>query len=405
MDQRVYEIALFIPPTPGYLSDVVSGVQECARALGNWAVETCYSLPLAEAHMSFWKPDGILLNATDGDWAPLIRRLGIPTVQIGGNAIPGIPQVRTDNAAIGELAAKYLLERGFSRFACMGYAYVEWSQNRRNAFERMLKSRGFESLVFEGQRGWIHANQVTGRIADWVRTLPKPIAVFACHDRAAMLLGHACAHLGIRVPEDVAILGVDNNLFECGFTHQPISSVMGSARRIGYHAAAMLDQLMHGRPVESKLLLVQPAGVETRASTDIFAVADPDVAASLRYIEKHADAPIMVKDVAKAVFATRRMLERKFKDLLHSSPRERILLAHLQRAKRLLIHTQLSMLDVGLRSGFLSGSQFSTVFKREIGIGPTEFRRLYGVSTAAAPLHSLQSQSNPAAPTHSHRAR
>jgi LacI family transcriptional regulator len=118
--------------------------------------------------------------------------------------------------------------------------------------------------------------------------------------------------------------------------------------------------------------------VETRASTDIFAVADADVTAALRFIEDHAGEMITVEDVVRASFATRRMLERKFKSLLRHSPRERILRAHLEQSKRLLIHTGLSMLDVALHSGFPSGSKFSAVFKREIGVGPSQFRRLYG---------------------------
>ncbi len=383
MGQRIYEIALFLPPTPGYLSDVVTGVQEYARSSGSWAVEVCYTLAIAESTVKTWKPDGILLNAVDGDWAPLIRKLARPTVQIGGLMIPGIPQVRTDNRAIGQLASKYLLDRGFQRFAYFGYGNIPWANQRRVAFETALQARGLTCISFNAQSSEIHSSNITGVVADWVRSLPKPIAIFACHDRAAMILGHACGYVGLDVPDQVAILGVDNNIFECGFTTPPISSIMGSARRIGYHAAALLDAQIKGQKVDLTPMAVQPAGVHTRASTDIFAVRDLDVAAALKYIDAHAGEALLVEDVARAVIVSRRMLERKFRAILHHRPRERILRAHLEVAKRLLIQTDVSMLDAALRSGFPSGSKFSAVFKREVGVSPRDFRRLYSAAPTA----------------------
>jgi len=240
----------------------------------------------------------------------------------------------------------------------------------------------------------IHASTVTGDLADWAARLPKPIGVFACHDRAAMLLGRACASAGIDVPEDMAILGVDNNPVECNLTNPPLSSVMGSARRIGYQGSILLDALMRGGAVEdaalqsdspqiasphpNSALRVAPAGVAVRGSTDIYATDDPDLLAALRFIKEHAGEPIEVRDVAKAAIVTRRMLERKFAHILGRSPRQQILLAHIERAKELLINTDLSMLDVALRSGFPSSSKFSTVFRRETSHAPMAFRRLYG---------------------------
>lgn len=337
MAERVMQIALFLPPTPGYLSDVYKGIQEYARTAGSWCVEVCSSLAIAENAMRTWRPDGIFVNAMDGDWDPLIASLKIPTVQIGGKVISNTPQIQIDNDAIGKLAAKYLADRGFRQFAYVGYDYIEWSVHRGNAFEAALAARGLECKFFWGKFGAIQPSEVTGKLATFVRNLPKPAAIFACQDRAAMLIGHACTHAGIEVPEELVILGVDNNPFECGFTHPPISSIMGSGRRIGYQAAGLLHEMIDGRKNVPDRVLVEPAGVETRASTDIVAVDDPDVAAALKFIDQNAGEPILVKDVARAAFASRRMLERKFTALLQQSPRERILRAHIEQAKRLLI--------------------------------------------------------------------
>lgn len=385
MPHPARQIGLFLPPTPGYLSDVVMGVQEFARSTNGWVVEVCYTLAIAENSTCVWKPDGILVNASDGDWQPLIKKLGVPTVQIGGQAIPDLPRVVTDNEAIAQMAARHFLQRGFRNFAYLGYGSMGWSRERGQAYIKALADAGYECHTMLAAQGEIHALGVCGPLAAWVKQLPKPVAIFACHDRAAMLAGHACAHVGCEMPDDVAILGVDNNAMECGFTSPPISSIMGSARRIGYQAAELLDRMMRGEAVPHEPQRVAPAGVAARGSTDIYASDDPDLVAALNYIRDHAGEPIEVGDVAKATIVTRRMLERKFRALMNRSPREHILWAHVEQAKSLLINTNLSILDVALRSGFPSSSKFSTVFKRETSLSPMAFRRLYG-SVAAVPL-------------------
>ena len=383
MPQRFKQVGLFLPSTPGYMSDVLAGVLEFANSAGDWVIEVCHSLAIAEATTAWWRPDGVIVNAGEDDWSPLIRRLDLPTVQVGGQPLPGVPRVVTDHDAIGRLAARHFIERGFRHFAFLGYASLNWSTERRQAFCDALAEAGF-TCHDSGPLPTIHASTVTGDLADWAARLPKPIGVFACHDRAAMLLGRACASAGIDVPEDMAILGVDNNPVECNLTNPPLSSVMGSARRIGYQGSILLDKLMRGGAVEDAALRfdlplrVAPAGVAVRGSTDIYATDDPDLLAALRFIKEHAGEPIEVRDVAKAAIVTRRMLERKFAHILGRSPRQQILLAHIERAKELLINTDLSMLDVALRSGFPSSSKFSTVFRRETSHAPMAFRRLYG---------------------------
>ncbi len=390
MAHKIQQIALFLDPSPGYMADVVMGVQEFARTGRAWSVEVCHSLPIATASTASWKPDGVLVNCSDGEWGPLLRSLDVPTVQVGGQLTPGFPRVLTDNGAIGAMAARHFLERGFRRFAFFGYGFLGWSNERGQAFTDALAKDGHTCEWFRAEPGQIHTHHVTGLIADWVKSLPKPVALFACHDRAAMLLGHACAYLGCDVPGDVALLGVDNNPLECGFTTPPLSSVMGSARRIGYQAAALLDQMLRDgtRSVPADFTqLVAPAGVAVRQSTDAFGSDDPDLVAALHFIRDHAHEPIDVSDVATAAIVTRRMLERKFRAALNRSPRQHILWAHIEQAKKLLINTGQSMLEVSDGSGFPSRSKFSAVFKRETGLTPVAFRKLYG-STAATPLRS-----------------
>jgi LacI family transcriptional regulator len=381
------QIGLFLPPTLGYFADVVAGVQEFAQGEVNWIVEVCPTLDVAKATCREWSPDGILLNSADGDWVPFLQNMPVPVVQVGGPAIPHIPRVSTDNNAIGRIAAEHFLERGVRRFAFCGYDHSDWSSERETGFREALAENGFNCSSFLGGLGEIFAGAVTGALAGWVRSLPKPIAVFACHDRCAMLLANACAFLKIHVPEEIAILGVDNDLLECGFSTPPISSVMGSARRVGYEASQLLDGLMNGEPLHTARLLVPPAGVAVRQSTDVLTVADPDVVAALRYIREHATDPIEVTDVVDKILVSRRNLERKFQTLLNRTPNEEILRARIAHAKMLLLSTNMHVLNVSLESGFPSPSKFSAVFRRETGMTPKVFRRLYSTFASKGPVH------------------
>jgi LacI family transcriptional regulator len=378
MARGLRHIGLFFPPTLGYFADVVMGVQEFARGEGNWSVEVCQNLPIARAVTRQWRPDGALVNLSDGDWAPLLKQLDIPVVQVGGAPSPSLPGVLPDDSAIGKLAASHLLDCGFRNLAFCGYRHLAWSTQRADAFRLAIQRSGRNCDVLLGGLGEISTQSVASLLAPWIRRLSKPVAIFACHDRVAMLVGNACSLLNLKVPDEVAILGVDNNPLECGFTAPPLSSVMGSARRIGYQAAELLCSLMRGAKVKNKPILVAPAGVAARASTDVLATDDPDLAAALRFIRANAGEPIDVSDVAEATLVSRRMLERKFQTALDRSPRQQILISHIELAQTLLIDTTLSTLAVAMRSGFPSGSKFSAVFKRETGLAPTTFRSLYG---------------------------
>jgi LacI family transcriptional regulator len=276
MPRGLRQIALFFPPTLGYFGDVVMGIQEFARGQGDWAVEVCQNLPAAKLATRNWKPDGILVNLSDGDWTKLLKRLGVPAVQVGGTVNSGMHRVLTNDRAIGELAAGHLLDRGFRNLAFCGYQHLAWSTDRAAAFAEAIARSGKSCQTLFGKPGEIGVASIQTILAGWIARLPKPVGIFACHDRVAMLVANACWHLGLRVPDEVAILGVDNNPSECGFTSPAISSIMGSARRIGYQAAELLERLMRGARVRESPLLVSPAGVAMRASTDVFASDDPD---------------------------------------------------------------------------------------------------------------------------------
>ena len=380
VNRKMLEIALCMTPTVGYIGDLLMGVQEYVRQHPNWITEISATHRINRGTLEGWKPDGILVDwGYNEPWEPLIKGFGGSVVQVGGQAIPGVPRVSSDNFAIGRIAAEYYLQRGFQHFAYCGYNLLDWSQEREEGFRATLAKAGHSCEIFPEGKIFVHAGTVTTHVHGWLSQLPRPVAIMACHDRIGTLLVKACEIAGIRVPEEVAVLGVDNNPFECMLPETPLSSIAGSARRIGYEAAAMLDGLIAGRPAPKETLFVPPAGVVTRQSTDVLALQDPDLIAAMHYIEKHAGQPIKVQDVAEGILVTRRMLERKFRAILKRSPREEILRAHVEMAKNLLVKTRDSIMQVGLKSGFPSSSKFASVFRREAGMTPTEFRDRYGM--------------------------
>lgn len=380
MPSQLCRVGLFLPPTAGYFTDVIIGVQEFASAHPHWVIEVSPNYEEAVRTLELWRPHGFLFDAASSDeWRALLRRSRAPGVQVGGQEVPGVVRVSTDNPAIGAMAADHFLARGFRNFAFCGYSYIDWALERRDGFAAAVARAGGELAVYPDEAAPLHVRTVDHELREWIEALPKPVAVFACHDRAAMLVGKACELAGVRVPDDVAIVGVDNNLVECFFTNPPLSSVMGSARRIGYEAAILLDAMMRGGKSPPQSLLIPPAGVDVRASTDVLAIEDPDLAAAVEFITEHAGEKLTVEDVADAVGVSRRQLERMFLAGLKRSPKSEIVRAHVERAKALLVSTDQSALLVALGSGFPSASKFATVFKRVTGLSPVAFRKRYGM--------------------------
>jgi LacI family transcriptional regulator len=381
MKSGLREICLFLAPTCGYFEDVAMGVAEYARRQSRWVIEICPSLDAAVGTTAKYRPRGVLVASNGSVYSKLMRRLKVPAVELGGEANLGLPVVSTDNHAIGQMGAEHLMDLGFRHFAFCGYRHMSWSLEREAGFRAALKVEPGNYSHYGAGEGEIYVGAVSKSLAKWVKALPKPVAIMACHDRVAMLLAFACNLLRLRVPDEVAILGVDNSLLECGFTNPPLSSIMGSARRVGYESAALLDRLIDGKSPPRKPLLVPPAGVARRQSTDVLAISDPDVLAAMKYIHAHCSEGINVADVAAAVLVSRRMLERKFLRLINRTPGHELLRARVARAKSHLVNGTQQVLQVAIDSGFPSASKLSSVFKRKTGVSPTEYRKLYGVGS------------------------
>lgn len=325
---------------------------------------------------------GIIANVCYKALAETLHEAGVPAVDVA-EAYPAapLPQVCTDNRAVGQLAATYLLGRGFRQFAYFGLTGFTFSDQRGEAFARGVRRAGCECAFYppdvELRRRWLWEAR-RKHFEQWLRALPKPIGLMACMDHAARHLTDACLRAGLRVPEQVAILGVDNDEVECEMAGVPISSISLATRRIGHRGAELLAGLMQGEAPPGGPIRVPPVGVVTRRSSDVFAIEDAHIAAALRYIHEHIADGIKVSDLLTVLPISRRELERRFNRRLGHSPHAEIRRAQIDRARKLLAETDLPMSQVASASGLKESKRLSMVFRQQLGLSPTEFRRSFG---------------------------
>jgi LacI family transcriptional regulator len=249
---------------------------------------------------------------------------------------------------------------------------------RADLFRDLVLSRGFSCEVFTGRAPRIVARrweQDQEQLARWVKRLSKPIAVMACNDDRGLQLLDACRRADVHVPDDVSVLGVDNDEFMCGLATPSLSSIDINLEGIGYRAAQLLDQLMRGKQPPARPVLLPAQEVICRQSTDSLAIDDRALSAAVRYLRQHACDRIRMRDVTQATGVERRTLERKMKRMFGRSPKDELLRIQIDEAKRLLLTTELSIKAVSDRTGFLTSRYFSNVFRKRVGMAPGQFRR------------------------------
>jgi LacI family transcriptional regulator len=367
---------------------MLRGIRHYAESKADWLFAPVAPEVPALAQLARLKPVGLIAQIYS---APLAKRLlafRLPLVNIASfNASPllvkqHVPHVGADNHQVAQLAATYLLERGLRHFGFVGSSRYDFSRQREVSFRQAIEAAGhavscfdkMESLAFEQlYRLW----SLDEPLLQWLRGVAKPIGIFACQDAWGAHLVEACHYAGLHVPDEVALLGVDNDDLLCELTRPALSSIDVPYERIGYEAAALFDRLLAGEKPDAEAVLFPPLGVVPRLSTDVLTIADADVAAAVRFIREQGHLPLRVRDVLRAVPVSRRSLERRFFQALRHGLGEEIRRVHLERAKMLLASTDLSTPQVAERSGFSNAKHLATIFRLELGITPTAYRRRF----------------------------
>ncbi|MBN1868204.1 substrate-binding domain-containing protein [Candidatus Sumerlaeota bacterium] len=332
--------------------------------------------------------DGIIALVREKKLGPTVKELldtGLPTVNVGGDnwQAQGLPQVIVDEVEAGRTAARYLLDRGFTR---LGYAGnpLHWpARQREKGFVEAAAEVGVKASSFATHESASPSSlKENTDLAEWLRRLPPPAGILAEHDYLARRVALNAQRTGLRVPEDLAILGVGNSPRICLGTVPPtLSSIDSAWEVVGSEAARLLGDLIEGAPPPTRPILIPPAGVVSRHSTDVFCVENPVIARALRFIADHASEPIHVEDISRQLGVSRSTLEKGFRQYLRRSPNAEIIRQHLERARELLDRTDLRISQIGAASGFRDYRALDRAFHREMGISPSAYRERRGRST------------------------
>lgn len=370
-------VALLIETSNAFARGLLVGIESYIRSEGPWDVYLTEHGrgDSVDEWIPRWKGDGILARIENEQIAAALRPLKIPVVDLSSfRLVPQFPTVTTDNEQIARLAFEHFVERGFRNFAFCGVDRFEWSRQRGEHFERLVQESGAVCAIHNevpGREGDLE----TDAIAKWIHKLPHPVAVFAAYDARGQQVLAACRRAGLSVPEQVAVLGVDNDEMVCALSPPPLSSIIPDTQRAGWCAAALLSRMMAGEEVEPEPRYMPPLGIATRQSTETLAVEDPRIAAVLRYIREHATEGMRVEDVLARFPMARRAFERRLKRLIGRTPQQEIRRVQLSRARELLRGSKLTLAEIAERCGFQYPEYLTVAFKRETGISPSEYRK------------------------------
>jgi LacI family transcriptional regulator len=373
-----------------YFGSFISGVARYGRTRGPWRL---YSPVLRgfefalqrdpQAWIEQIRPGGLIVHDALSGLAGILKKR-IPTILWStvpdGSRQARRPYLVTDNASVGAMAAEHLIDRGFRHLAFCGFDEQYWSADRRTAFAGRAEAAGCDFHLYRQPRSkamrlWPAEQQP---LTAWIRELPKPAGIMACNDERAYHVVTACADAGIDVPQQVAVLGVDNDPLICELSYPQISSVRRDYEAAGYRAASVLARMMAGRKVAADMTIpIRPEGVVARQSTDVMAVDDPQVARALEYIRGRAGQTIQVRDVVKATSLPRCTLYKRFKKVMGRSIAAEIRRHRVAKIIRMLLETDLSISQIALEMEFSGVGNLVRYFAKEMHTSPGAYRRMH----------------------------
>jgi len=352
----------------------------CAE--NNWHLSPyCFSERVLPVN---WPGDGAITCFGD-ELADYILNLDMPKVDVTVRKISqDIPRVVVDNEQIGQKAARYFLRKGYKNFAYFSWADVFVNQMRKESFIKVLKDEGgvldecihvIDQPDESVMKDW---EKHTECLVEQLRKMPRPLAVFTGQDNLGSSLVEACVNAGIAVPDEVAVLGVDNIEFLCECSVVPLSSIDTSLIDLGYMAAQQLGRLMAGEIDNTESILTVPSGdIITRRSTEALAVSHPGVLKALVFMRQEFKRGLVLEEVYEHVGLSKRGLEKAFKRHLSDSPASVLRQIRLNYAKRCLTQTNIKIEALALECGYSNSSNLSHAFNREIGISPQDYRSAY----------------------------
>lgn len=403
------EILVLVEPSRVYGQGVVRGLFQYALEKGNWIIRLDENRSTYESvvdRIRSWKGDGIISRSWSRNMLKELEKVSCPVVELYGDGDTMSGEVQNDNEQIATMAADYLLGLGYRRLAFYSYGDIGWIRDRSYHFRARIQQAGASCEVLSQiltQRDLINplwSSRFEDPLCEWLKGLPKPIAIWTPSDRQATHVLEQCLRLSIRIPEDVALLGVDDDSLLCNIQIPTLSSIKTDPVRIGYTAASLLDQRFHLGQVDQKIvqsekerknekdrnkgtksskqteqIFIPPLFVVSRQSTEMTAIDDPDVVQALEMIREQAVSGLTVGKLVAFLNIAQNTLRRRFLKYLGRTPEQEIKRVRIERARELLAETDLSYAKIAELTGYGAQEYFAKSFLQEVGVTPKVFRQ------------------------------
>lgn len=380
------KILLMIESSRTCEREFLRGIARYARLYGPWAF---YHKPkfylksnrreMPVSQIKNFDPDGIIVSDTEK--IDEILSLGCPTIiHTFKSEQYDVPTVLGDTVQAGQMGAEHLLGLGCEHFAYCGIGDYYWSRGRFNSFRQTIEQAGFSSFYYELKPRRMHDRRQNELrlLAEWLKSLPTPLGLMTCADDCSQLVVEACKASGLHIPEQISLIGVDNDDMICELSNPPLSSIALNFEAAGYQTAELLDSLINNRPVQETSVHVLPSHVEVRASTDMLAINDPDVATALKFIRENSNKLIQTADVVNAVACSQRTLHNKFLKNIGRSVHHEIKRSRVERIAKMLRETDRTVSQIARQLGYFNVNHISRYFEQEMGIKPLVYRKKMG---------------------------
>ena len=377
---KIYRVAVLVDTSTGWGRRLIQGITNYAHKQGDWRLWVEPASRSDATHLpAAWRGDGVIARVVGTPMARRLRATRKPVVNVSGIRLPGFefPRVTTNYRASAKLAAEHFIERGFAHFAYVGPFNLSYVVECRDAYAAVLAETGRTCEPYNYRPG---ASSRTAwqrgltKLGEWLRQLPKPVAVLTWGTTTGVYVLEACSQQHLAVPDEVAVLGGDDDVLLCEAARPPLSGIQVASEQIGYTAAERLHRLMRGETLQKRSVTIDPIVVATRQSTDVLALGDPDLIHAVAYMRENACLPITVDDILQKVPVSRRSLERLFRQAFGRTPGEELRRLRMARCRDLLARTDLSIPEVAKSCGFATGEHLATLFKREHGVTPLKYR-------------------------------
>ena len=373
-------VALYLNLSQMHHQGIAHGIIDYFQKRGNWELYGAY-WPMSEiGDLNNWQGDGIIASVESAAEAAMLLAPGLPVVDISGGARnPAMSLVSNDNIDIGSMAGEYFLGNGFLHFAFCAAEGSGWSDDRLLGFSQTTETKRLGDMgLFARPMSWWHSPEFSRELSDFLVSQKHPLALFAANDIIGLNVVGSCRLAGLRVPEDVAILGVDNEELLCSLSRPPLSSIAFDRHEIGKHAAECLEKLIESRDITPATVKIPALQLVERASSAIIPVDDPLVADALSLIRREAIKGLAANDVIRALFTSRRNLERRFTRAMGCSILEKIHRTRIDHAKTLLRESDLPVAKIAGMCGFTSVNRFTVAFSKITGMSPREYPKRHG---------------------------